>query len=125
MAMDERGHLWLQNFDNLSTYNGFKFTYYYPDENNMYARPRKMTDIIADRSKQIWIAAQEGIYHYSKSKGFIKNILAFDKSHLTILLLFMPIKKINYGAVIQRGRSFFMIHYQKNLQEKDYRSNPK
>ena len=119
MAMDERGHLWLQNYDNLSTYNGFKFTYYYPDENNMYARPRKMTDIIADRSKQIWIAAQEGIYHYSKSKGFIKNTLAFDKKSFDNITTLYANKKNKLWCGNTTGQ---VILYdplsKKNLQEK-------
>jgi len=78
MAMDEKGHLWIQNYDNLGTYNGFKFTYFYPDENNVYARPRKMTDIIADKNKKIWIASDDGLHTFTKSKGFLKHILFSD-----------------------------------------------
>ncbi|MBK8623345.1 MAG: hypothetical protein IPN79_16665 [Saprospiraceae bacterium] len=75
MAMDDYGLLWLQNYDNLCTFNGNKFYYHFPDENNVFARPRRMTAIIADKNKKIWVASEKAIYTFKKSKGFLKNEL--------------------------------------------------
>jgi signal transduction histidine kinase/ligand-binding sensor domain-containing protein len=78
MAIDDLGLLWVQNYDNLAKYNGFKFTYFHPDESDPFARPRSMTDILSDRNKKIWIAADSSIYSYSKLRGFEKNMLCFS-----------------------------------------------
>lgn len=71
MATDKEGNLWFKDHNTVGKYNGNKFSYYYHAEGQDGSCPLFVTDLCTDLQEALWLAAGDGIFRYSKSKGFI------------------------------------------------------
>lgn len=120
IAQDKSGKMWFATWSGLTNYNGYDFTFFYPELGNHHSLPdKKVRKIFIDSKDILWISSDRGVSYYTKED---------QNFHLINLTGIAPGNFYVYGffeskgnVLIHTNSGIFLIH-QPNGSNTDFRT---